>query len=216
MNDTWPVIQWERVVHDLAVRAGVRVAATRLVAVDGKQVMLSRRFDRAGHRRIPYLSALAMLGARDGEESSYIELTEVLRQHGVDVLANLIELWRRLVFNILISNTDDHLRNHGFLRQGQGWVLAPAFDLNPVPVDVKPRLHQLALDDHRHDAPLDRVFETASFYGLEESAARSMAKQIAEAVSTWRVAASAAGLNARQQNRMASAFEHEDLAEALR
>ena len=93
-----------------------------------------RRFDREGKQRIPFLSAMSMLGSKDNEGRSYLEIVDALRQHGAAPKANMEALWRRLVFNILISNTDDHLRNHGFLYAGQeGWRLSPAYDLNPVP-----------------------------------------------------------------------------------
>ena len=119
----------------------------RLETVADKPVLLLRRFDREGSARVPFLSAMSMLDARDNEARSYLEFVDVLRQHGAAPKEDMRALWRRIVFSILISNTDDHLRNHGFLWTGSaGWRLSPAYDLNPVPTDIKPTS---AYDDHR-------------------------------------------------------------------
>lgn len=102
--------------------------------------LLPRRLDRVASYRIPFLSAMAMMGAKDGERDSYPEMVDVLSAHGAQAKADARALYRRVVFNVLISNVDDHLQNHGFLWQGKaGWMLAPAYDLNPVPMDLKAR-----------------------------------------------------------------------------
>jgi serine/threonine-protein kinase HipA len=122
------------------------VPAWRLDIVADKPVLLVRRFDRNGTVRVPFLSAMSMLGARDGETRSYLEIADALNQHGAAAKEDKRALWRRIVFNILISNTDDHLRNHGFLYGGpDAWRLSPAYDLNPMPVR-----HQAARADHHH------------------------------------------------------------------
>jgi serine/threonine-protein kinase HipA len=145
--DDWPIPRWEATAMTLAERAGVTIPPWRLETVARRPVFMISRFDRqADGQRVPFISALTALGAADGESRSYIELVEVLRQDGAAAAADAAQLWRRMVFNILISNTDDHLRNHGYLRTAAGWRLAPAYDLNPVPTDVKPRIHSLALD----------------------------------------------------------------------
>src|SRR4029079_12282658 len=105
------------------------------------------RFDRRDDARVPFLSAMSMLGAGDKEAHSYLEIAEALRRHRGTPKQDLAQLWRRIVFNVLISNTDDHLRNHGFLYEGQaGWRLSPAYDMNPIPVDVKARVLATAID----------------------------------------------------------------------
>ena len=110
-------------------------------------MLLLRRFDRDGATRIPFLSAMSMLGAKDNETHSYLEIVDALRQSGARAKEDMHELWRRIVFTIMISNSDDHMRNHGFLYTGpDGWVLSPAYDLNPVPVDIKPRVLSTAID----------------------------------------------------------------------
>jgi serine/threonine-protein kinase HipA len=106
----------------------------------GRPVRLSRRFDRAGDERVHFASALTLLGLAPGDRASYPELAEILQREGARPKQDSEQLYRRMVFNICIANTDDHLRNHGFLREDGGWVLSPAYDLNPVPADVRPRI----------------------------------------------------------------------------
>jgi serine/threonine-protein kinase HipA len=121
-------------------------------------------------------------------------------------------LWRRLVFSILISNTDDHLRNHGFLYQGQeGWRLSPAYDLNPVPADIKPRILTTAINEEDSTASLALAMEVAPYFELESGQARGIAAQVGKAVGKWREEAGRHGLTKAEIERMASAFEHEDL-----
>jgi serine/threonine-protein kinase HipA len=155
------------------------------------------------------------LGAKDGETRSYLELVEVLRRDGAEVAADAAQLWRRLVFNILISNTDDHLRNHGYLRAPRGWRIAPAYDLNPMPVDVKPRIHSLTIDEVSDEASLDTAFAVAPAFGLSRAAAIAIAAQVGAAVAAWRDVAAEYGLSDAQIERMQSAFEHEDLQKAI-
>lgn len=214
-TDDWPVTCWEKIASDLAAQARIRVAATKIEKVRQRAVLVTHRFDRERGRRIPFLSAMAMIGARDGDEDhSYLEIADAIRQHGESVDADLRELWRRMVFNVLISNTDDHSRNHGFLRGAQGWVLAPAYDLNPVPLDVRPRVHALALDESSAESSLETVLSVAAYFGLELPDAQAVAAEVGGAVSQWRRAARRAGLGAAEVERMASAFEHRDLDHA--
>lgn len=216
-TDDWPVVVWERVTLELAARAGIAVPSSRLVDVGGRAVLVSARFDRAGASRVPFLSAMAMIGANDRESGhSYLELADALRRDGARVDANLEELWRRMAFNVLVSNTDDHLRNHGFCRAAQGWVLSPAYDLNPMPIDVKPRVHALALDEDAHDASIDTVREVASYFGLDEPRARSVMAEVVASVAGWRAVARRHGLRPIDLERMESAFEHDDLERARR
>lgn len=125
-------------------------------------------------------------------------------------------LWRRIVFSVLISNTDDHLRNHGFLYAGaDGWRLAPAYDVNPVPADIKPRILTTAIDLDDGTASLDLALEVAEYFELTAADARAIAGEVAQAVADWRNAAAAVGLPTMAIDRMATAFEHEDLKAAL-
>jgi len=172
-------------------------------------ILLLRRFDREGKRRIPFLSAMSMLGSKDLETRSYLEIVD---QHGAAPKADMEALWRRLVFNILISNTDDHLRNHGFLYAGQeGWRLSPAYDLNPVPTDIKPRILATAINEADDTASLPLAMAVAGYFELEDDKAREISKQVGKAVSKWRDEAARHGLTKNEIDRMASAFEHDDL-----
>jgi serine/threonine-protein kinase HipA len=121
-------------------------------------------------------------------------------------------LWRRLVFNILISNTDDHLRNYGFLYEGRdGWRLSPAYDLNPVPTDIKPRVLTTAINEDDNTASLALAMDVAGYFELDGDKAREIAAQVGEAVAKWRDEAARHGLTKPEIDRMASAFEHQDL-----
>jgi serine/threonine-protein kinase HipA len=199
----------------LAGRAGIVVPPWRLVQVAGRPVFITNWFDRrAGGQRVPFMSALTALGAADGESRSYLELVDVLRQGGTAVDEDAAQLWRRMVFNILISNTDDHLRNHGFLREARGWRLSPAYDLNPVPIDVKPRVHCLAFSELDDEASVDTGLSVAQAFGLAIVKARVILGEVGAAVVDWRAAAVRCGLTAAQIGRMDSAFEHEELRKA--
>jgi serine/threonine-protein kinase HipA len=141
---------------------------------------------------------------------------DVLRQHGASAKEDMHALWRRIVFNILISNTDDHLRNHGFLYDGpDGWRLVPAYDLNPVPVDIKPRVLTTAIDLDDDTASLELAMDVAGYFELAEGEARTIAAEVGQAVGGWRKEAAHLGLTLAEIDRMASAFEHKDLKSAL-
>lgn len=159
---------------------------------------------------------MSMLGARDNEPRSYLEMVDALRQHGAYPKKDMAELWRRLVFNILISNTDDHLRNHGFLYEGQaGWRLSPAYDLNPMPVDLKPRVLSTLITEDDSTASLSLAMEVAGYFGLDVPKAKAIVREVARSVATWRREAGRRGLSKAEIDRMASAFEHDDLKNAL-
>jgi serine/threonine-protein kinase HipA len=179
--------------------------------VGKKSVLILRRFDREKQTRIPFLSAMSMLGAHDNEMRSYLEFVDALRLQGASPSEDMQALWRRIVFNILISNTDDHLRNHGFLYQrGAGWRLAPAYDLNPVPIDIKPRFLSTATDTDNNTASLELALQVADYFGITPKVAKTIVLQVAKVVKQWRQEASHHGITASEIERMSSAFEHED------
>jgi serine/threonine-protein kinase HipA len=215
-DDEIDAVRWEGVALRLAGQAGISVAPWRIETVADKSILLLRRFDRMQSVRIPFLSAMSMLGANDNETRSYLEFVDALRQYGAAPKDDMHRLWRRIVFNILISNTDDHLRNHGFLYPGEeGWRLAPAYDLNPVPVDIKPRVLATAIDIDDVTASLDLAFDVAEYFELNSGQCREIAKEVGQVVSHWRHEAAHLGLSSGQIDRMASAFEHDDLQAAL-
>jgi len=215
-DDDIDVVRWEALALSLAARAGIEVPTWRLERVKGRSVLIVRRFDRDRDHRVPFLSAMSMLGAQDRETHSYLEIADALRLHGADAPKDLQELWRRIVFSVLVSNTDDHLRNHGFLYSGHdGWRLSPAYDINPVPIDMKPRFLSTAIDIDDTKASLDLTLSVAQYFFLDDDQARAIAKSVARIVSEWRSMAGTIGLAARDMDRMATAFEHDDLNAAM-
>lgn len=215
-DDEINTVLWEAVALRLAAKAGIPVPEWRVEHVMDKPVLLLRRFDRIHGQRIPFLSAMSMLGASDNESRSYLEFVDALRRYGASPKLDMHELWRRIVFNVLISNTDDHLRNHAFLYTGpDGWRLAPAYDLNPVPTDIKPRILTTAIDLDDGSASLDLAMSVVGYFELDEGKARVIAAEVGKAVTTWREEAARLGLSQAEIDRMASAFEHEDLKAAL-
>jgi len=215
-GDEVNAVLWEAVALTLAAKAGIAVPAWRLEPVAGKPVLLLRRFDREPGVRIPFVSAMSMLDARDNEARSYLEFVDILRRHGAAPKEDMRALWRRIVFNVLISNTDDHLRNHGFLWDGPaGWRLSPAYDLNPMPTDIRPRVLTTAIDFDDATASLKLALDVAGYFELTAGEAGQIAAEVGKAVATWRKVAARLGLTAAEIDRMASAFEHEDLKAAL-
>jgi serine/threonine-protein kinase HipA len=204
-SDDWNVAGWEKLELSLARQAGVHVAESELVSVDGRSVLVVNRFDREKEHRIGFASALTMLEASDGEQHSYLEIADVIERHSGHPEADLHELYRRIVFSILTGNTDDHLRNHGFLRQRQSWNLSPAYDLNPNP-DSPDRLKTaIDLDDTR--ASIETTLSVAGFFRLSPQEARSIILRIERATRNWRNEAAELGLPRREIDRMAIAFE---------
>jgi serine/threonine-protein kinase HipA len=214
-DDPIPTIHWESVALALAAKAGIPVPVWRMERAGNRHVLLLRRFDREDGRRVPFLSAMSMLDAQDNEQRSYLEIADALRQYGAKPEEDCEQLWRRVILSILISNTDDHLRNHGFLYEPGGWRLAPAYDLNPVPVDIKPRVLTTTIDEADGTASLDLAYQVAEHFALKLDAAKAIAKEVGIAVQNWHSTAKSHGLTANEIDRMASAFEHEELKKAL-
>jgi serine/threonine-protein kinase HipA len=216
-DDDISTVLWESVALQLAAKAGIEVPEGRVEKITKKPVLIVDRFDRAGTRRIPFLSAMSMLAAKDNETRSYLELADALRRYGAAPRDDLGALWRRIVFNILISNTDDHLRNHGFLYVGaDGWRLSPAYDLNPVPLDVKPRVLTTAINETDGTASLELALSVAGYFDVDDAKAQKIAKEVGQAVTRWRAVAAKMGIKDSEIDRMASAFEHKDLESATR
>ena len=215
-GDDYRIELWEAVALQLAAKAGISTPKNELLSVAGKTVLLSHRFDRVGETRVPFLSAMAMMGMKDGEHGSYPELVDALAEHGAQVASDVRELYRRMAFNVLISNVDDHLRNHAFLWAGsKGWSLSPAYDLNPTPVDVRQRIltTNISLEDGTCD--IDLVLSVSEFFSLALPEAKTIVKEVATSTAKWREAAAALGARKSAIQRMESAFEHSDLKKAL-
>jgi serine/threonine-protein kinase HipA len=210
-SDDVDVIRWERVMLELAGRAGISTSDSRLEAVGESVVLVVRRFDRRGDQRVPFLSAKSLLDAADGERRSYVEIFDGLRLIASQPAADGAQLWRRLAFNILASNFDDHLRNHAVLYDGAAWRLSPAYDLNPVPAHVKPRELATAINvDGDATASIELALGAAPEFFLAESGARAIAAEVEAALRDWRSVAKGYGVAPDEIEQMVSAFEHED------
>jgi serine/threonine-protein kinase HipA len=207
-SDTWNVMAWEKVALDLARDAGVTVSDSQLIRVGDRHVFVTDRFDRRGRTRIGYASAMTMLEAIARDQRSYLEIAEVIEERSTAATADLRELWRRIAFSILISNTDDHLRNHGFLHErGESWRLSPAFDLNPNP-DPGPKDLSTAIDFTDTRASVDNLMRVADYFRLDTSDALDLLAEVTRAVERWRTVAVSHGLLQRDLDAMAPAFEH--------
>jgi len=216
ISDDWDVIRWEAVALALAHDAGIRVPDNELHRVDDKPVLIVVRFDRAGRQRIAYVSAMTMLEAKDGDRASYVDIAGVIETNSPNAGDDLRELWRRVAFSILISNTDDHLRNHGFLRTSSaGWSLSPAFDLNPDP-RPGPKFLSTAIDRDDGAARLDPLLDLASLFGLHDQDARRVVGEVSAAISPWRSIAERLGLSRSDIAQLTPAFEHDQTDRARR
>lgn len=216
-DDENNVVVWEAVALALAERAGLTLPSWRLLNISGKSVLLTRRFDREMKIRVPFLSAMSMLQGKDNDSHSYLEIADALRQYGAESSADMDQLWRRIVFSILISNTDDHLRNHGFIYERyKGWRLSPAYDINPTPVEVKPRILTTTIDLDNGTASLDLALSVVTDFRLSLEDGKAVIKEVGQAVSQWRNVAQAKNLSGGEIDRMASAFEHTDAEFAFR
>lgn len=217
-GDEYHIELWSCVALALASKAGIDIPRYRLTTGLDQELLLVTRFDREGTIRIPFLSAMSMIGADENQSHSYLELVDAIRQHGADVRKDLKELWRRVLFSVLVSNVDDHLRNHGFVYDAlkRGWRLSPAYDLNPVPVDIKPRILCLMIDDQDNSASFDLTVEVGDYFGLVEDDMRVVVTDLVNSISTWRDEAKRIGISAEEIDRMASAFEHDEMVRAQR
>lgn len=204
-SDEWDVAGWEEVQLRLARRAGITVAESQLLPIAGRHVLLVHRFDRHGGRRIGFASAITMLEAADGEQRSYLEIAEVIERLSPRAEADLGELYRRIVFSVLTGNTDDHLRNHAFLRVDGGWALSPAYDLNPNP-DNPARL-TTAIDLEDTTASIDLALSVCGFFRLSPAGARRIIGEVETATSGWRQVAADLGIPHNQADLMAVAYE---------
>lgn len=207
VSDTWNVMAWEKVAYELAQNCGIHVSPTELIRIDGRSVLIVERFDRTTTgERVGYLSAMSMLEASDGQQRSYIEIAEVIETRSLKVTAELEQLWRRLVFTILISNTDDHLRNHGFLHvRGDGWKLSPAFDLNPNP-STGVKYLSASIDGSDTPATIEAAMQVAACFRLDEFSASKVLSEVRNSVSQWREVATRVGLSKSEINQMEPAF----------
>lgn len=212
-HDTWNVMAWEKVALELAAQAGIAVPASTLLNLAGRSVLVVDRFDRTRDAdggptgRVGYVSAMTMLQSTDGEQGSYLEIAEAIEKRSSHATADLRQIWRRIVFSILISNTDDHLRNHGFLHEdGDTWRLSPAFDLNPNPEPGTKHL-STAIDLGDDTASISLALSVADYFRLSAEQANDVVAQVQTAVSRWASVARRYGLSSQEVTAMSWAFD---------
>jgi serine/threonine-protein kinase HipA len=216
-DDTRDIAAGEVLGLAIAAAAGIQTVEHQWVRVGRHSVAVIARFDRVGSHRIPFLSGASLLGLPADDPGAYTLLADAIREFGHDVAGDLRELWRRLVFSLLASNHDDHLRNHGFLMHHAGrWSLSPAYDINPVPEMDRVRMWKTPVSEDRAGSSIAEALAVASRFGLRMAEARSVLEEVFRAVSGWRRVAGTLRLNAATLEVYATAFEHELMDEARR
>lgn len=200
---------WERLAYELAERCGIWVESRKTLRIGSiHDTFMVRRFDRTpDHRRRMFISAMTLLGYRDGDGAStgvsYLELAELLMQRSFNVQANLEQLWKRMLFNVFISNTDDHLRNHGCIVQKEGITLSPAYDLNPEPMGTGLSLN---IDETSNLLDEGLCMEVAPYYRIAPARAASIVAEMKTEISKWKTLAGSLGISKVEIEQMEPAF----------
>ncbi len=207
-NDTTDKAAWEYLAWQLAKNAGIEMAESKLEHISGRyQTFFTKRFDREGHERIHFASAMTMIGKNEelirDNTPSYLEIAEFILFSGTQIEKDSEQLWRRIIFNILISNTDDHLRNHGFILTTIGWRLSPAFDINPS-TDKNGLALNIDMDNNALDLKLAK--SVGIYFRLNETEMNRIIDEVRSAVSGWQMLANEIGIARSEQNLMSSAF----------
>lgn len=210
-NDTVDKAAWEFLTYQLAIHAGVEMAACRLEKVSGQyHTFYTKRFDRIGINRIHFSSAMTMTGNNEdtieNNPVSYLDIVEFIQDNGCNVDKNLAQLWRRIVFNIAVSNTDDHLRNHGFILSPDGWKLSPAYDLNP---SIDKDCLALNIDMYDNALDFDLAKSVGEYFRLDASQMNSIIEEVSASVRNWKSVAKEIGISRAEQELMNSAFRYD-------
>jgi len=210
-HDEWNSGTWEIVVHDLAVKCGLDAPDAKMETFsDNGGTFIVKRFDRSGDRRIHFSSAMTLLGKTDGDDAegaSYLDLASFIKSNGASPKQDLSELWKRIVFSMAVSNTDDHLRNHGFLLTGRGWTLSPMYDVNP---SIYGDALSLNVNNVDNAIRFDLALETAEYYGINMHDAKNVVADIKKTVKeNWREFAANYALSRNAIERMEPAFKME-------
>lgn len=208
-NDTIDKAAWEFLSYQLAQKAGIEMAESKIKKISGNyHTFLTKRFDRVKGERIHFSSAMTMTG--NNEEiirdniASYLDLAEVIQKYGVNIKNELEQLWRRIVFNIAIANTDDHLRNHGFLLTEKGWKLSPAYDINP---SIEKFGLSLNIDLENNDLDFELAKSVGEYFKLNKTKMDEILAQIENSVKNWRTTAKEIGISRAEQEVMQTAFK---------
>jgi serine/threonine-protein kinase HipA len=208
-NDQNDTGAWEKVVNVLAFECGIDIPESVARRFSGKQhTFLAKRFDRdVKGKRIHFASAMTLLGRQDGDDyfsnASYLDIAALIIKLGAKVDSDLEELWRRIVFNIAVSNCDDHLRNHGFLLDPAGWVLSPAFDMNP---DINGAGLKLNISESDNALDFDLALSVIAYFRLTPEKAKSILAAVRRSVSNWRTVADRCNIQKSQQDEMETVF----------
>jgi serine/threonine-protein kinase HipA len=208
-NDDSDVGLWEMIIHDLAIKAKITVPNASLQKLASPyHTYLSQRFDRTiDHQRIHYASAMTLLRRKDGDDAdsgvSYLDIVQLIKSECAEAASNLEELFRRVLFSVCVSNTDDHLRNHGFIYSEAGWSLSPAFDINANETGTGLKLN---IDEEDNSLDIGLVMTTAPFYLLSDQRASAIKEEVISAVSNWRTVASKYKVSPSEMERKARAF----------
>ena len=212
IDDDRSITHGEVLAMTLAARAGLDVATARLQDVAGRSVALITRFDRQDGKRIPFLSAMSLLGLNDGDEATYTDIAECIRMYSSEPTADSHELWRRIIFAVLIGNLDDHLRNHGFLYDKEDkWRLSPAYDLNPVPLEEKARELTTWISEEGPDADLDIARRAAPFFALKSDRAEAIISEVSTALKGWQNTARQLGMSTADLAVYATAIQSDSM-----
>jgi serine/threonine-protein kinase HipA len=209
-TDTVDKAAWEYLAYKLALNAGINMAESKIEKISGAyHTFLTRRFDRENSKRIHFASAMTMTGNTEdsikGTTPSYLEIVEFIENYGVNIDTNLNQLWRRIIFNIAISNTDDHLRNHGFILTDEGWILSPAYDLNPS-IEKDGLSLNIDMDDNALDFELAK--SVGSYFRLRESEMKTIIQEVSQAVKDWKTIAKKIGIKKSEIELMSGAFTY--------
>jgi serine/threonine-protein kinase HipA len=215
--DERAVTKGEVLALTLARKAGINAAVARIVQSEDLPVALIRRFDRhANGHRVMYVSAATMLGVEvtEPEEHTYSEIVDAIRVHGANAQADIEELWRRIAFSILITNVDDHLRNHGFLHEDREfWRLSPAFDINPSPERLR-ELKTWISENVGPDMTIDALMSVIAYFRIPKSRAREILSEVVKSVESWRTTGQSIGMSAEELEPFVDAFEHAERSAA--
>lgn len=209
VNDTKNIGGWEMVVYNLAAKCGINITEAKVEKFSNHQhhTFLVKRFDRIKKERIHFASAMTMLGYTDDKDShagaSYLEIADFIIKYGARVNEDLRELWKRIVFSICVSNTDDHLRNHGFILSEKGWMISPAFDINPNETGTGLSLN---ISGNDNSLSFELALETAEYFRLDTNEAKKIIDEIKSKVSSWKAVAEKYGISKREQSSMEKAF----------
>ncbi len=209
-NDVIDKAAWEYLAYELAISAGITMAPCKIEKIAGKyHTFFTKRFDRDKGGRIHFASAMTMTGNNEDtirdNPASYLAIAEFIQTHGTDVEENLHQLWRRIVFNIAISNTDDHLRNHGFILTNGGWILSPAYDLNPS-VDKDGLALNIDMDNNALDFELAK--NVGEFFRLHPKQMENIIREVTSSLSRWQIIADKIGISRAEQEVMRGAFRY--------